>query len=100
MLELFQPILALAFAPLLPGIINKTKAFFGGRRGPPLFQLYYNLARLLRKGAVYSETTTWMFRLGPSAGLAIAAFCLVFLPLGNLNATISFQGDLIFLIYE
>ena len=34
------------------------KAFFAGRPGPPLLQPYYDLAKLLRKGAVYSRTTT------------------------------------------
>ena len=31
---------ALVLAPLLPGIINKVKAFFAGRKGPSVFQLY------------------------------------------------------------
>jgi len=36
----------LVIAPLLPGIINKVKAWVAGRRGPPVLQLYYDLARL------------------------------------------------------
>ena len=40
----------LLLAPLLPGIINKVKAWVAGRRGPPVLQLYYDLARLWRKG--------------------------------------------------
>ena len=30
--------LAVILAPLLLGVINRTKAFFGGRRGQPLLQ--------------------------------------------------------------
>ena len=41
-------ILALLIAPLFPGVINQTKAFFAGRRGPGLFRLYFDLAKLLR----------------------------------------------------
>ncbi len=37
------------------GVINRTKAVFAGRRGPPLLQAYYDFAKLLRKGAVYSR---------------------------------------------
>ena len=33
----------LLLAPLLPGIINKVKAWVAGRRGPPVLQLYYDL---------------------------------------------------------
>lgn len=64
--------LAVLLAPLLPGVINRTKAKFAGRQGPPLLQLYYDLAKLLRKGAVYSRTTTWVLRAGPLVGLAAA----------------------------
>ena len=41
-------------APLLPGIINKVKAWVAGRRGPPVLQLYYDLARLWQKNVVLS----------------------------------------------
>ena len=57
--------LLLALPPLLLGVINKTKAWFAGRRGPPLLQAYYDLARLFRKDMVLSRTTTWVFRAGP-----------------------------------
>ncbi|MFA6003842.1 MAG: NADH-quinone oxidoreductase subunit H, partial [Elusimicrobiota bacterium] len=63
---------ALVLAPLLPGVINRTKAFFGGRDGPPLLQPYYDIFKLLQKDAVYSKTTTWVFRAGPVAALAAA----------------------------
>ena len=59
MINLF---LALLLAPLLLGIINKTKAFFAGRKGQPFLQTYYDLWKLLHKGAVYSRTTSWIFR--------------------------------------
>ena len=39
----------LAVAPLLRGGINKMKAAFQSRQGPPLLQGYYDLAKLLRK---------------------------------------------------
>ena len=63
-------LLALVLSPLLPGVINRTKALFAGRRGQPLLQTYFDLWKLLQKGAVYSRTTTWIFRAGPMMGLA------------------------------
>ena len=45
----------LLLAPLLPGIVNKVKAWVAGRRGPPMLQLYYDLAKLWRKGVVMSN---------------------------------------------
>lgn len=89
---------ALALAPLLLGVINRTKAFFAGRRGPPLLQPYFDLLKLLRKGAVYSRTTSWVFRAGPIVGLAgvVAAACL--LPVGAIPAPLAFEGDLLLLV--
>jgi formate hydrogenlyase subunit 4 len=99
MQALIPPLLALAFAPALQGIITKTKAFFAGRQGPPVLQPYYDLFKLLRKGAVYSETTTWIFRFGPILGVAVGVVSLAVLPLGNLPALVIFPGDLVFFIY-
>ena len=93
--SLLHVLLALALAPLLPGVVARTKAFFGGRRGPPLLQLYFDLAKLVRKGAVVSRTTTALFRLGPAAGLACVATALVLMPLGAVPPAASFAGDAI-----
>jgi len=92
-------LLGLLLAPLMPGLINRTKAFFAGRRGPPLLQTYFDLAKLLRKGAVYSRTTSWIFRLAPSVGLACVMIGLLLIPSGGLAAPLAFSGDLIVLAY-
>jgi formate hydrogenlyase subunit 4 len=84
----------LLLAPLLQGVINRVKAFFAGRAGPPMLQPYRDLARLLRKGAVYSGTTTVIFRAAPVVNLAAAAAALLLLPLGPLPAALGFPGDL------
>ncbi|MCC7261516.1 MAG: NADH-quinone oxidoreductase subunit H [Candidatus Latescibacteria bacterium] len=94
-----QLALLLVMPPLLLGVINKTKAWFGGRRGPPLLQLYYDLYRLMRKGLVLSRTTTWVFRLGPVVTLAAVALAGLLVPFGRAPAPISFTGDLILFAY-
>lgn len=98
--EMFiQPLLAITLAPLLLGVINRVKAFFAGRRGQPLLQPYYDLWRLLHKGAVYSTASSWVFRAAPVAGLAalLAAACIV--PLAGVRNLFSFSGDLILAAY-
>jgi formate hydrogenlyase subunit 4 len=92
-------LLAVALAPLLPGVIARVKAVFAGRTGPPLLQPYYDLARLFRKGSVFSTTTTWVFRAGPVVGLATAALAVLVVPLGGHAAPVSFPGDLVLLAY-
>ena len=48
-LALIQGLALLAVAPLLRGVIKKMKATLQLRQGPPIFQPYYDLAKLLRK---------------------------------------------------
>ena len=86
-------LLALALSPLLPGIINRTKALFAGRRGQPFLQTYFDLWKLLQKGAVYSRTTTWIFRAGPMIGLAAVMTASAMMPLGNIPTLIAFPAD-------
>ena len=81
--------------PALSGIAVKTKSLLTGRRGPPVLQLYYDLGKLVRKGTVYSRTTTWVFRAGPVIVLASLVVAALFLPLDGRAAPVSFAGDLV-----
>jgi formate hydrogenlyase subunit 4 len=92
-------LLILALPPLLLGVVNKTKASFAGRVGPPLFQLYYDLAKLLRKGTVLSRTTTWVFLAGPAVGLVTTLLAALVLPLAGHASPIAFDGDFIWFAY-
>src|SRR5437660_4760626 len=87
-----SPVCALLLAPLLLGLINRTKAFVAGRRGPPLLQPYRDVVKCLRRGAVYGEVTSWVFRLGPVVNLATLMAALLILPFGG-GAVGSFPGD-------
>jgi formate hydrogenlyase subunit 4 len=96
---LFHLLLLLLMPPLLLGVINKTKAAFAGRLGAPVLQPYYDLAKLFRKGSVFSTTTTWVFRAGPVVTLAATLVAAMLVPLGNHPALISFNGDMILFAY-
>jgi formate hydrogenlyase subunit 4 len=91
--------LALLLAPLLTGVVRRTKAVIAGRRGPPLLQAYRDLRKLIARASVYSSTTSWVFRTGPFVGLAAVVGALVLAPAGPLPALVSFGGDLVALVY-
>ena len=77
------PIVAAALlAPLFAGIVNQTKAFFAGRRGPGLFRLYFELAKLLRKSCPRSSTSTWVFDVAPAVSLAATLVATALFPWG------------------
>ncbi len=96
---LIHIVLLLLMPPLLLGVINKTKAWFAGRVGPPLLQPYHDLVKLMRKGVVLSTTTTWVFRVGPAVTLATVVLAGLLVPIGRFDAPITFTGDLILFAY-
>lgn len=95
--SLVPPVGALLLAPLLLGIIDRTKAVVAGRRGPPLLQPYRDISKYQRRGAVYGDTTSWVFRLGPVVNLAALVAALLITPFGGIGSAMSFSGDLILL---
>lgn len=89
----------LLLAPLLPGIVNRVKAWVAGRRGPPVLQLYYDLARLWRKGVVLSTLASPGFLAAPAVGWVAIVGAALLLPLGPAGSVLGFRGDVLLLIY-
>ncbi|MEK7730539.1 MAG: NADH-quinone oxidoreductase subunit H [Planctomycetota bacterium] len=98
---LFVPevLVVLALPPLLMSIIAKTKAWFGGRVGPPWLQPYFDLHKLIQKNAVYSKTTTRIFRAGPIISLAALLTAATLIPVLSNESLLGFSGDVILLAY-
>jgi formate hydrogenlyase subunit 4 len=75
-------ILILLFMPfLIIGIIKKTKAFWGGRKGVKILQPLYDIIKLLKKETVYSNTVSWVFRYTPIISFASVIFAGLFVPM-------------------
>lgn len=89
----------LLFAPLLPGVINKVKAWVAGRQGPPVLQLYYDLARLWRKGVVMSTLASPGFLIAPAVAWVAVITAAMLMPLAGAGSMLSFDGDVLVLIY-
>jgi formate hydrogenlyase subunit 4 len=86
-------------APIVAGVVSRTKAIMAGRRGPPLWQLYADLWKLARRGVVYSTTTTWMFRLAPVMLVATTIVAASLLPLDGRGSLLRFAGDAVAFAY-
>jgi formate hydrogenlyase subunit 4 len=103
MIPLAHQLLRLAcwvlLAPLLPGIINQVKARVAGRRGPPVLQLYYDLARLWRKGVVVSTLASPAFVILPAVAWVALLGAALLVPLGPAGAALSFHGDVLLMLY-
>lgn len=93
-------LLALLVMPVvLTGTINRVKALWSGRRGPPIFQLAFDIWRLVRKTPVYSKVTTPVFRLGPIVVLATAVGSACIVPLAGSTSLVSFPFDFVWFAY-
>jgi formate hydrogenlyase subunit 4 len=96
-LSMMQALGLLIGAPLVGGMIKKTKARLQNRRGSSIFQVYFDLAKLLAKDSVTSPTVSWIFKVTPYIYFASA------LTAGSLVPIFSFSGkgfgDIFMLIY-
>lgn len=84
---------------LMIGVINRTKALWAGRKGPPLLQPLYDLTRLLSKAPVYSRVTTPLFWLAPLVVLSSAIVSGLAVPLLGSHSPISFPYDFVVVAY-
>jgi formate hydrogenlyase subunit 4 len=98
--ERLASMVALAVMPfLLSGVIQRVKALWSGRKGPPIFQLFYDVVRLFRKTSVYSTTTTPVFRIAPWVLLVTTLGSAAIVPLLGSAAVVSFPFDFVWLAY-
>ena len=100
MLIVVLNILLLLFVPfLMIGIIKKTKAFWAGRKGVNILQPFWDFARLIKKDAVYSNTTSWVFKLAPVVLLSSVIFASLFVPMATGQAIINLQFSFVIFAY-
>ena len=93
-------ILILLFTPfLMIGVIKKTKAFWAGRKGVSIFQPMWDFMRLMKKDAVVSKTTTWVFRAAPIFTFTSVVFASLFVPLASGKAIINIPFAFIIFSY-
>ena len=92
-------LLLLLGAPIVPGIISRTKSILTGRRGPPAWQLYADLVKLGQRGIVYSTTTTLVFRLAPVVLIASTMAAALLVPLDGEASLLRFTGDAVAFAY-
>ncbi len=92
-------ILIITASLFFSGIIIRTKSIFSGRKGPGILQPLKDIWRLFRKGAVYSETSSFIFRIAPSIYFSTVLLAVFLIPFGSTPGILSFRGDFVFFAY-
>ena len=93
-----EMLLVLLLAPLLTGFVRKMKARLMRRRGPPLWQPYRDLIRLMRKEVVLADTASWLFRVIPYLVFAGTWVAASLVPTFGSGLLFSWSADLIAII--
>jgi formate hydrogenlyase subunit 4 len=92
-------VLIIVAALFFTGIVIRTKSLASGRKGPGIMQPIKDVIRLFKKGAVYSETTSFIFQVAPTIYFASIIMAMLVVPFGRTKGLISFNCDFIFFAY-
>ena len=98
-LEVAQAALALLLAPGVVGLIRWMKARLQNRRGAPVWQPYWELAKLFRKEVVVSNNASWLFRAAPFVVFGSAVTATFFVPILAVPLPFDGVGDLLVVVY-
>jgi len=98
LVQALQMALVLALAPLLTGLVRKTKSRLLRRQGPPLLQPYRDLLRLSRKEVVLADNASWLFRVAPYLIFAATWVAATLVPTFATGLMFNWAADLIAII--
>ena len=93
-----QMLLVLAIAPLVLGVTRKIKARLLRRAGPPTWQPYIDLWKLLHKEAVLAHNASWLYRAVPYLLFATTWVAAALVPTYATNLMFSWSADLIAIV--
>jgi formate hydrogenlyase subunit 4 len=98
-LALIHVAAVLVMPVLMIGLVNRSKSWWAGRRGPGLLQSGWDLLRLLRKQPVFSTATTPLFRAGAWVVLTATLLAAFIAPILGPVAPLQFSHDFIVFAY-
>ncbi len=90
-----QTALLLVLAPLITGCIRNWKARLQNRRGPRVWQPYFDLIKFLRKDMVISEHASWVFSAAPYVVFITALLVGLMVPMVTTQAPLSLFGGVL-----
>lgn len=91
-----QVLFVLAFAPLYAGVLSRLKEIVQSKRGPSIFQPYWDLWKLFHKDEVVSADSTWIFRVAPWLVFVTPIFVTLLIPvLTDYPLAFAFMGDML-----
>src|SRR5438093_265425 len=87
-----QTAFLLVLAPLVSGCIKNWKAKLQNRRGPRIWQPYFDIFKFLGKDMVISEHASWVFSVAPYVVFITSLLVGLMVPLLTWQAPLSLFG--------
>jgi len=98
MVQGVQMLLVVAIAPLLIGVIHKSRARLLRKQGAPVLQPYRDIWRLMQKEVVLAENASWLFRAVPYIVFAATWVAAALVPTFATGLQFSWAADLIAIV--
>lgn len=99
LLAIIQPVLLLLAAPLFSGVSRVLRAKMHTRKGPSVFQDYYDLIKLFKREDVRTRDSSAPFRIMPVLFLATVLLLSMGMPMITRFCPIPALGDFIVVVY-
>lgn len=95
-LQLLQLLTVLILAPLISGILTRWKEFVQGKKGPSIFQPYWNFLKLFHKERVVPDSAGWIYSAAPYIYFAAPLIVTLLIPvLTAFPLFMAFAGDML-----
>lgn len=98
-IALVQALLLVALAPLFSGTSRWLRAKIHTRRGPSIFQDYYDIAKLFRRQDVHSADSSFVHKLMPPLFMGCMIVLAMGIPMITRFSPVPILGDIILIIY-
>jgi len=99
LLTVTHAVLVLSLPIVLVGLVNRTKSWWAGRKGPRLLQSAYDLWRLLGKRPIISTVASPLFRISAYVVLVCGLAAASMVPMLGQFAPVQFSHDFIVVAY-
>jgi formate hydrogenlyase subunit 4 len=98
LLQGVQMFIVLLIAPLLMGVTRKVRAHLLRRIGPPVWQPYLDIWKLMHKEAVFAHNASWIYRVAPYVVFAVTWVAAALIPTYASGLLFSWSADLIAIV--
>jgi len=98
-IALIQGILLVLLAPLVSGVTRWFRAKMHTRKGPSIWQDYYDIAKLFKRQDVHSNQSSFISRLMPPLFMGTMIVLAMGMPMMTRLCPIPLLGDAILIIY-